>query len=216
MSAISWIAIDWLEPDLEREAEDVAETEVSAANLEALLAEAQEELKAIKRQRVRDIMKHPRREETLEATCGELEDDLLRSIEGLQNQVEMTAHKRNTILRINRVTKTAMEVVGDILTKDELDGADSGLVIEQIHVFEDHLGFKLKADIDSILKCGALPEIGGRRQFYPNTAKIAFKDVLPVQSSVGWKYSRIHYRCGGTKKHQNLALLQIYIFPVRL
>ena len=91
--------LDRLEPDLEREAEDLAETEVSAANLEALLAEAQEELKAIKRQRVRDIMKHPRREETLEATCGELEDDLLRSIEGLQNQVEMTAHKRNTILR---------------------------------------------------------------------------------------------------------------------
>lgn len=97
-----------------------------------------------------------------------------------------------------------MEVVGDIFTKDELDGADSGLVIEQIHVFEDHLEFKLKADIDSILKCGVLPEIGGRRKFYPNTAKIAFKDMLPVQSSVGWKYSRIHYRCGDTQKNTKI------------
>ena len=66
--------LDRLNADLEKEAEDVAETEQSAANLEAVLADLQEELKATKRQRIRDIMKHPEREETLEETYDELEE----------------------------------------------------------------------------------------------------------------------------------------------
>ena len=51
--------LDRLNADLACEAEDVAETERSAENLEALLTDLQEELKATKRQRIRDIMKHP-------------------------------------------------------------------------------------------------------------------------------------------------------------
>ena len=76
--------LDRLNADLAREAEDVAETEQSAANLEAVLADLQEELKATKRQRIRDIMKHPDREEALEETYDELESDLLRRMEGIR------------------------------------------------------------------------------------------------------------------------------------
>ncbi|MDE7170535.1 MAG: recombinase family protein, partial [Oscillospiraceae bacterium] len=90
--------LERLNADLAREEQDVAETEQSAANLEAVLADLQEELKATKRQRIRDIMKHPDQEETLEETYDELESDLLRRIEGLQNQIAMTADKRNTII----------------------------------------------------------------------------------------------------------------------
>ena len=51
--------LERLNAELAREPEDVAETERSAANLEDVLLDAQEELKATKRQRVRDIMRHP-------------------------------------------------------------------------------------------------------------------------------------------------------------
>ena len=150
--------LDRLNADLAREAEDVAETEQSAANLEAVLADLQEELKATKRQRIRDIMKHPDQEDTLEATYDELEGDLLRRMEGIQNQIAMTADKRNTIIRVNRAAKTAMEVFDDILNKEKLERADLELIIQKIVVFEDHLDIHLKADVDSILQSGTLPE----------------------------------------------------------
>lgn len=146
-----------LNADLAKETEDVGETEKAAENLEQILLDAQEELKATKRQRVRDIMKHPEQEQTLEETYDELEDDLVRRIDGLKNQLSLTVDKRNTIIKVNRAAKTAMEVFDDILNKEKLDRNDLELIIDKIKVFEDHLEIQLKADIDCLLKTGELP-----------------------------------------------------------
>lgn len=146
-----------LNEELAREPEDVAETERSAANLEDVLLDAQEELKATKRQRVRDIMRHPENEAVLEETYDELEADLMRRIEGLQTQLEHVTDKRNTIIRANRAAKTAMEVFDDILTKPHLEKQDLELIIERIYVYEDHVEIKLKADIDTLLRKGEYP-----------------------------------------------------------
>lgn len=150
--------LDRLNADLEKEAGNVAETEKSAENLEAVLADLQEELKATKRQRIRDIMKHPDQEVTLEETYDELESDLLRRVEGIQNQIAMTVDKRNTIIQVNRVAKTALEVFDDILNKPKLDRNDLQLIIQKIKVYEDHIEIQLKADIDCILQSGTLPD----------------------------------------------------------
>lgn len=148
----SAVMLDRLNADLAKEAEDVAETEQSAANLEAVLVDLQEELKATKRQRIRDIMKHPEREEVLEETYDELESDLLRRIEGLQNQIAMTVDKRNTIIQVNRTAKTALEVFDDILNKPKLDRNDLQLIIQKIKVYEDRIEIMLKSDIDALLR----------------------------------------------------------------
>ena len=150
--------LERLNAELAREPEDVAETERSAANLEDVLLDAQEELKATKRQRVRDIMRHPENEAVLEATYDELEADLLRKIEGLQSQIEHVTDRRNTIIRANRAAKTAMEVFDDIITKPHLEKQDLELIIERIKVYEDHVEIQLKADIDTLLRRGELPE----------------------------------------------------------
>jgi stage V sporulation protein T len=147
-----------LNADLSKEDEDIEEADRSEENLEEILTDLQEELKATKRQRIRDIMRHPERESILEETYDELEDDLERRITGIQNQIELTTDKRNTIIRVNRVAKTALQVFDDILTKDKLDRNDLMLIIEQIVVYEDHVEVRLKTDIDSLLQCGALPE----------------------------------------------------------
>ena len=147
-----------LNAELAREPEDVAETERSAANLEDVLLDAQEELKATKRQRVRDIMRHPENEAVLEATYDELEADLMRKIEGLQSQIEHVTDRRNTIIRTNRAAKTAMEVFDDIIGKEKLEKQDLELIIERIKVYEDHVEIQLKADIDTLLRRGELPE----------------------------------------------------------
>ena len=150
--------LEKLNAELAREPEDVAETERSAANLEDVLLDAQEELKATKRQRVRDIMRHPENEAVLEATYDELEADLLRKIEGLQSQIEHVTDRRNTIIRANRAAKTAMEVFDDIITKPHLEKQDLELIIERIRVYEDHVEIRLKANIDTLLRRGELPE----------------------------------------------------------
>ena len=149
--------LERLNADLAKEAEDVAETEKSAEHLEAVLADLQEELKATKRQRIRDIMKHPDQEEMLEETYDELESELLRRMEGIQNQITLAENKRSTIIQVNRVAKTAMDVFDDILAKPKLDRNDLQLIIQRIKVYEDHLEIQLKADIDSILRSGELP-----------------------------------------------------------
>ena len=150
-----------LNAEIAREPEDVAEAERSAANLEDVLLDAQEELKATKRQRVRDIMRHPENEAVLEETYDELEADLMRRIEGLQTQLERVTDKRNAIIRTNRAAKTAMEVFDDILAKPHLEKQDLELIIERIYVFEDHVEIRLKADIDTLLRRGELPDADG-------------------------------------------------------
>ena len=147
-----------LNEDLAHEQEDVAGTEQSADHLVQVLEELQEELKVTKRQRIRDLMKHPDQEELLEQTYDELEEDLQKRIEGIGHQIELLSDKRNTIIRVNRAAKTALEVFGDILRKDRLERRDLELIIRQIKVYEDRLEIQLQADVDSILRSGTLPE----------------------------------------------------------
>ena len=144
--------LEQLNGDLEREQQDVAETERSADHLAAVLADLQEELKVTKRQRIRDLMKHPEQEALLEETYDGLEADLQKKIEGIHHQIELLSDKRNTIIQVNRAARTAMEVFRDVLDKDHLERNDLELIIRHIKVYEDHLEIQLQADVDAILQ----------------------------------------------------------------
>lgn len=170
-----------LNADLAKETEDVKESERSAENLAQVLSDLQEELKATKRQRIRDIMKHPDQEALLEETYDELETDLARRLEGLQHQIALTADRRNTIVKVNRIAKTAMEVFDDILRKKKLERADLELIVNKIFIYEDHIEVKLRADIDAIITCGALPDTEDAANFKDGTEDI-FQAIL-VQST---------------------------------
>ena len=175
--------LERLNADLAHEQEDISETERTAENLETLLLDAQEELKATKRQRIRDMARHPEQEAILEETYDELEHDLIQRINGLQNQLQMAADKRNTIIQVNRAAKTAMEVFDDLLSKEHLDRKDLQLIIEKIKVYEDHLEIKLQSDIDTLLRCGTLPaETEDATNFKQGTENI--ENTL-IQSSKG-------------------------------
>ncbi|MBQ2819118.1 MAG: recombinase family protein [Clostridia bacterium] len=147
-----------LDEDIKNEQEDIAVTEDSAEKLEVIVEELQEELKATKRQHIRDVLKHPDQEEILEETYDAIESDIQRKIEGLRNQIELIADKRNMIVRVNRVAKTAIDIFNDILAKDKLDKNDLELIIEKIVVYEKRIEIYLQADIDSILKSGTLED----------------------------------------------------------
>ncbi|MGN1016802.1 MAG: stage V sporulation T C-terminal domain-containing protein [Faecousia sp.] len=146
--------LEQLNRDLEKEQEDVTETENCADRLADILDDLQTELKATKRQRIRDIMKHPEQEALLEETYDEMEAELQKKIEGIRNQIEMLSDKRNTILRVNRAAKTAMDVFRDVLQKENLERNDLELIVNKIKVYEDHLEILLKADVDALIRCG--------------------------------------------------------------
>ena len=150
--------IEQLNRDLARENDSIAETEQSADNLAAVLEELEEEMKVTKRQRIREIMKKPDREAEIEATYDELEAELQQKIDGLNHQIDLLSDKRNTVIKVNRAAKTALEVFRDILSKDKLDRNDLELIIDRVLVYEDHLEIKLQRDIDSILRSGTLEE----------------------------------------------------------
>ena len=151
--------IDQLNRDLAQEAGDIMETEQSADHLAEVLEQYQEELKATKRQRIRDLMKHPDQEELLEQTYDQLEEELQQKIQGLNHQIDLLADKRNTILQVNRTAKTALDVFADILNKPHLERNDLELMIRQIKVYEDHLEIQLQADVDALIRSEALEDV---------------------------------------------------------
>ena len=151
--------IDQLNRDLAQEAGDIMETEQSADHLAEVLEQYQEELKATKRQRIRDLMKHPDQEELLEETYDQLEEELQQKIQGLNHQIDLLADKRNTILQVNRTAKTALDVFADILNKPHLERNDLELMIRQIKVYEDHLEIQLQADVDALIRSDALEDV---------------------------------------------------------
>jgi len=70
--------------------------------------------------------------------------------------MNLNVDKRNDIIRINRLAKTAIDIFNDILNKKSLDKKDLELIIDKIIVFEDRIHVKLKADIDNLLNVGVV------------------------------------------------------------
>ena len=176
--------LERLNEDLAREQEDVAETEQSADRLAEVLSDLQEELKVTKRQRIRDLMKHPDQEDILEQTYDELEGDLQKRIEGIGHQIELLSDKRNTIIRVNRAARTAMEVFRDILNKERLERRDLELIIRKIKVYEDRLEIQLQADVDSILRSGTLPEGAAEETAVAAMAEVS-EGIVNFKSGMG-------------------------------
>ncbi len=173
--------IDQFNADLEHENENIEETEQTAENIAKVLVDLNEELKVTKRMRIREIMKNPDREADIDEMYDELESDLQRKIDGLNHQLDMLSDKRNTIIRVNRVAKTAIDIFSDILTKEKLERNDLELIIEAIYVFEDHIEIKLQRDIDMILRCGTLPEpLEDAANFNSGTIDIASTEIVQV------------------------------------
>lgn len=138
---------------------------------------AREELKALARQKVRDIARHSDNADILEETYDALIEEANNRIQGLTNQLAMVADTTNTIVKVNRVARTIIDLFNDILEKDKLDKNDLHMIIDRVIVYEDHIDIKLKADVDEILRTGTIEhfkrgEIEDTVNFNSDTANI--------------------------------------------
>lgn len=175
-----------LETAIKKESTEVKENENTFALLENQLQDAKDELKAVKKRKIKEIAKADEDTvEIIEETYAEIEDDLINRIKGLQNQINLSVDKRNDIIRVNRLAKTAIDIFDDILIKKNLDKKDLELLIDKIIVFEDRIHVKLKADIDNLLKVGVVTtfyyqQIEGREELL----KVAEESTYTTEGSV--------------------------------
>lgn len=148
-----------LQDSIDRERNETSSSKSVVEVLEQQMQDTRAEIKMLARQHVKDIAKHPEREEMLEEIYSEQIDELTLRLEGLRNQMQLAADKHNMIVNVNRTAKTVMEIFDSILSKDSLTKADVDFIIERITVYENHIDIKLRPDIDTLLTTGTLPEI---------------------------------------------------------
>lgn len=150
--------LEQLQESIDRERNETSTSKSVVEVLEQQMEDTRTEIKMLARQHVKDIAKHPDREEMLEEIYSEQIDELTLRLEGLRNQMQLAADKHNMIVTVNRTAKTVMEVFDAILSKETLSKADVDFIIERITVYEDHIDFRLRSDIDALLRTGTLPE----------------------------------------------------------
>ena len=148
-----------LEEMLSHEQRSTESGMLAAEELKAQIEAEREELKTLTRQKVRDIAKHGDRAQILEETYDALIEEANNRIEGLTNQLTMVADTTNSIVRVNRVSKTVIDLFHDILQRDRLDKNDLHLIIDRIIIYEDHIDIKLKPDIDELLRTGTIEHL---------------------------------------------------------
>lgn len=147
-----------LRKSIEGENDAVKNNQETIDILEKQLEDAHEEKKMYIRQCTREIMRRPEREETIQATYDELIAECEARIDGINNQILLTHDKRNTIIKVNRISKVALDIFDAIINKDSFKKSDLELIVDKIYIYEDHIEIKLKADITSILESGTLTE----------------------------------------------------------
>ena len=142
--------LDRLNADLRSERDRLSGPRAAESSAQAL-DQLREELRTAKRQRIRDIARHPEREELLEATYDELESDLLRRIEATQRQLDAQRDRKTALLTVRTAANTALAVFDDLLRSESFRRADLDLILDGIRVYEDHVEVQLKADVDGML-----------------------------------------------------------------
>ena len=121
-------------------------------SLKAKIETLKTEMKALSLQHVKNVTKHPEREELLEEVYQEQMSDISRQIDGLTNQIELMLNEQKNLSQIKKTAVTVMNVFDSILSKQSLSKADVGFIVERIDVYEGYINIQLKADIDYLLK----------------------------------------------------------------
>lgn len=154
------IMIAELEKAIKDEPQMMNTSASTIADLEVDLAKTRESFKATQKQKIRELMKcEDSNRDIIEETYEEIEEELLKKIEGLEKQISLTVERRNTTIEVNRIAKTAIEIFRALLAKETLDKGDLSLIIEKIYVYdrkEPAIEIQLKSDIAMLLEAGTL------------------------------------------------------------
>lgn len=156
--------LEQLQESIDKEQKETSSSKTVVEVLLQRIEDIKTELKFLSRQHVKDIAKHPEREDMLEEVYQEQVEDLMQQIEGFRNQIQLATDKHNAIISMNRTAQTVMEVFDTILNKENLTKADVDFIIDRIDVYTDHIDIKLKSDIDTLLRTGIPEELQAEQE----------------------------------------------------
>lgn len=151
--------LEQLQESIDKEQKETSSSKTVVEVLSQRIEDIKTELKFLSRQHVKDIAKHPEREDMLEEVYQEQVDDLMQQIDGFRNQIQLATDKHNAIITMNRTAQTVMEVFDTIINKDSLTKVDVDFILDRIDVYTDHIDIKLKSDIDTLLRTGVPEEL---------------------------------------------------------
>ena len=177
--------LEKLKISLEKEKTETKRSKSTVDTLQKNIADIKEEIRIMQRMKARDIIRDPDKEEIFEEIYSEQIAELTNRLEGLRNQLNMTADKHNTVAKVNRVAKTVFEIFDDIINKPSLQKKDLDFILEKIVIYENRIDIQLKADIDALLASGTFPETEDNEQETgeENTAANFDPDVKNIVSS---------------------------------
>lgn len=164
-----------LEKSIADEADAAQNNEKVIRVLQDQILSAKEELKSTKKQKIKDIARNSDDAEFIEETYLEIEDEITYRIKGLQEQLKNCLDKRNDIVEVTRLSKTVFDVFDDIIKKPRLEKIDIALVVDKIFVYDTgDVEINLKADIESLLQTGTLPNQEKTANFNFDSIGISF------------------------------------------
>ena len=186
--------LEKLNKSLKNEQQSVKENTNTLELLQKQIDDTKAEMKMLARQQAKEILRSPERETAIDGMYGEMLDELADRIDGLNNQLELTNDRRNTVIRVSRVAKTALDIFDDVLNKEKLDKTDLELIIDKITVYEDYIEVSLKADIDAIIKTGTL---GDTENFLLDTKDSLQTEIIQASRNRRDKVFRVNVISSG-------------------
>ena len=140
-----------LEEAVRSEKDSISEGEQTQDAIKRQIDMVKEQIKTLTRQKIAELMRKPEQEAMINETYDALEAECFLKIRGLETQLELMADHRNSVIRMNRLAKTALEIFDDILNKPRLRKQDIEFIVERIEVYDDHIDIRLRSDIDALL-----------------------------------------------------------------
>lgn len=150
---------------IERLEKEIAEQEQNKQQKTDLMQELDEKIAAEKeakkiylRQCAREIMRHPDREESIQATYDELIAECDATVAGLMNQKTLSLNRLETAQKARPIAQKAVGLFEQFLGKEHFGKSDLELIIDSITVYETHIHVRLKADIEGLLSSPGFPD----------------------------------------------------------
>lgn len=172
--------LEQLQSSIDREQKETSSSKNVVEVLLQKIEDIKTELKFLSRQHIKDIAKHPEREDMLEEVYQEQVDELMLQIDGFRNQIQLATDKHNAIITMNRTAQSVMEVFDAIINKKSLTKADVDFIVDRIDVFTDHIDIKLKSDIDELLRIGVPDEL----QFSQENSAVNFNQGTEIYKNL--------------------------------
>lgn len=167
------------------------------------LVKANEELKVIMTQKVKEMSANPEMRDIISETYEAMQKEKLETVSILKKQIAEFKEMSEKTTELKEDLKTSLSVFDDIISKDGIERADLELIIDKILVHEDGgLELLFKHDIGELINVS--PEEFNRRIEVDRKedllADTIAKIIVSKRKYISYRWLKLDAKVGGKKK----------------